>query len=260
MEMYSIAGINKLSYEEKRAILLPLIPEELFRRLSLPRNLIDPNGNDLFQIKGQTGEQDLELKIFHQFGFEDPVLYNHMTDTIHHQIHVLLYIMNDPHSPRFDTNIMPDGTRTKFGTSIRNKEAEARAMGAGLLPGQVRKGLNILSEAVSSFELFVQQLKHQTYFTDPLYYHNAIIFERYGFQYQVGRRKMENIHHRFMEDPKLIEKLDGSTFRKPEAQTSIFFRSWAIHDGILGEVFSNVTMYKHIGKKARVNTAPGIHW
>jgi hypothetical protein len=260
MEPYSIAGINKLSDHEKRSIFLPLIPPELFERFSLPADLIDQHGNNLFQIIGQPGGQGLELKIFHQHRFKDPILYSHLADTLNSQIHVLLYVMNDPDSPRFNTDVMPDGTKTDFGTSSRNKEAELASMRTGLLPGQIRKGLKLLSNAVESFEDFIARLQHNMYFIEPLYYHNAIIFERYGFKYQSGRRKMELIHHRFTTDQEIIKKLDGNTFRQPQARTSIFYRSWAIHDGILNEPFTNVTMYKVLDLKADITTAPGVHW
>jgi hypothetical protein len=168
--------------------------------------------------------------------------------------------MNDPYSPRFDVDRLPDGTKTEFGTKTRNIEAELRAMKAGLLPGQIRKGLTILSKAVESFEEFVTNLGHTMYFNEPLYYHNAIIFERYGFSYQKGRRRMEAIHKRFKEDQSIIRKLGENPFRQPQARDSIFYRSWAIHDGILGENFGDVTMYRTIGKKNTINTASNIKW
>ena len=133
-------------------------------------------------------------------------------------------------------------------------------MQAGLLPGQIRRGLSILEEAVISFERFIENLGHNMYYNQPLYYHNAIIFERYGFCYQAGRRRMQEIHRRFNEDDELIAKLGNSPFRRPEAQNSIFFRSWAIHDGILGEPFPDITMYKMIHRQNSTNTAPGIDW
>jgi len=89
-----------------------------------------------------------------------------------------------------------------------------------------------------------------------LFYHNAVIFERYGFRYQKGRRLMERIEQGFQAGGDLLPLLDGSTpFRQPEAANSIRLRSWAIHDGILGEPFTNVTMYKESGKHAGVSTA-----
>jgi hypothetical protein len=99
------------------------------------------------------------------------------------------------------------------------------------------------------------------YFVEPLYYHNAVIFERYGFAYQVGRRWMEAIHTGFQEGGELSQQLDGSNaFRSTRAMSSIRLRSWAIHDGILGEPFTKVTMYKQIGKSANLSTTPGCEW
>ncbi|MCE7921358.1 MAG: hypothetical protein DYG85_17950 [Chloroflexi bacterium CFX1] len=104
-------------------------------------------------------------------------------------------------------------------------------------------------------------LGHEMYFVEPLYYHNAVIFERYGFSYQMGKRLMESIHAGFQPGGDLSSQLDGSNaFRKSEAAGSIRKRSWAIHDGILGEPFTNVTMYKRVGKQAGVVTAPGCNW
>ena len=260
IQAQSIAGINNLPENEKREIFLHLVPKNIFDRFSLPYNLIDSNGNNLLHIQGKPGSESLELRLYHQAGFRDPILYCHMVDTLNGQIHVLLYIMNDPFSPRYNIDVLPDGTKTEFGTRKRNLEAEHQAMQAGLLPGQIRRGLNILSDAVDSFETFVKNLGHNMYFNEPLYYHNAIIFERYGFNYQSGKKRMETIHQRFLEDQDIIKLLGTSPFKRPEAQHSIFFRSWAIHDGILGEKFDGVTMYKIIDKKGELDTAPGIHW
>ena len=72
---------------------------------------------------------------------------------------------------------------------------------------------------------------------------------------------MQSYHQGFSEGGDLFPLLDGSTpFRSPEAANSIRLRSWAIHDGILGEPFTNVTMYKLIGKHSGVNTTPNCQW
>jgi hypothetical protein len=174
---------------------------------------------------------------------------------------VLLYILNDPTAPRFNVDKMPDGSPTKFGILQRNLGAERAAMEAGLSPGQVRKGLRFLQPATAAFEEFVTSLGHDMYFVEPLYYHNAVIFERYGFAYQMGKRQMESIQAGFQKGGELRQKLDGSNpFRTSNAANSIRLRSWAIHDGILGEPFTNVTMYKRVGKSANINTAHDIAW
>jgi acetoin utilization protein AcuC len=72
---------------------------------------------------------------------------------------------------------------------------------------------------------------------------------------------MERIEAGFSETGELHARLDGSTpFRRHEAEHSIRLRSWAIHDGILGEPFTNVTMYKRVTKSAEVNTCPSCQW
>ena len=174
---------------------------------------------------------------------------------------MLLYILNDPASPRFNVDKMPDGSPTQFGIRKRNIEAELAAMKAGLAPGQVRHGLRALRHATEAFEGFITSLGHTLYFVEPLYYHNAVIFERHGYSYQMGRRLMNEIQSGFEEGGALVEKLNGGNpFRSSNAARSIRLRSWAIHDGILGEPFTNVTMYKHVGVSANINSALGCKW
>ena len=156
---------------------------------------------------------------------------------------------------------MPDGSPTQFGIRRRNLEAETAALKEGLSPGQVRHGLRSLRQAMGAFEQFVSGLGHDLYFVEPLYYHNAVIFERYGFSYQMGRRFMNEIQAGFEEGGGLRQKLNESNpFRSSKATNSIRLRSWAIHDGVLGEPFTNVTMFKRVGKSANINTTPGCEW
>jgi len=256
----TIGGINRLPDNEKRALYTRYIPAELLRKFSIPP-LSSASGHNLLQFRFASGSSDVEMRLYHQLDFPDPILYAHLTDTLNGQIHVLLYILNDPESPRFDVDRMPDGTPTKFGTSQRNIEAEKNALEAGLAPGQIRRGLRLLRQAIGSFEEFARSLGHDIYFIEPLYYHNAIIFERYGFGYQMGKRLMDSIHAGFQTGGDLFAQLDSSSlFRRPEAADRIRKRSWAIHDGILGEPFTNVTMYKRVGEQAGLNTAPNCDW
>ncbi|MFU8771622.1 MAG: hypothetical protein ACNA8H_04280 [Anaerolineales bacterium] len=257
----TIAGINQLPYPEKREVYTRLIPSILLEHLNIDPSLKDADGNELIALKCSLSSPSVEMSLNHQIGFPDPVLYGHLADTLNGQIHVLLYILNDPDSPRFNVDRLPDGTPTKFGTHSRNIQAEVAAMKAGLAPGQIRRGLRMLSHAVEGFEIFIQSLQHNLYFVEPLYYHNAIIFERYGFAYQKGNRLMRRIQSGFSDGGEFLTQLDGSNpFRKLEAANSIRLRSWAIHDGILGEPFQNVTMYKQIGKSANVVTCPDCSW
>jgi len=258
MTASSIGGINKLPEPEKRAIYSRYIPQELIQHFDFP-NLTE--NKELLHFRFAEGSSDVEMMLYHQKDFPDPILYAHLADNLNGQIHVLLYILNDPQSPRYDVDKMPDGSPTRFGIRIRNIEAEKAALQANLSPGQVRMGLHFFREAMGAFEVFIASLGHDMYYAEPLHYHNAIIFERHGFSYQMGRRQMERINSGFQPGGDLREKLDDSNaFRTSNAGASIRLRSSAIHDGILGEPFTNVTMYKSVGKSSGVNTAPDCNW
>ncbi len=258
MQPSTIGGINTLPEDEKRAIYARSIPIELIQKFNLPDLT---NNKELLRFRFAEGSSDVEMRLYHQTDFPDPILYAHLTDTLMGQIHVLLYILNDPDLPRFEVDRMPDGSPTRFGTLQRNIAAEEAAMKYGLAPGQIRRGLRFLQPATTAFEEFITSLGHDMYYVEPLYYHNAVIFERYGFAYQVGKRKMESINAGFEAGGELGQKLDDAyPFRSSKAAHSIRLRSWAMHDGILGEPFTNVTMYKRIGKAANISTTPGCTW
>ena len=254
----TIGGINKLPEQQKREIYSRYIPQELIEKFQLGDLA---HNMDLLRFRFADGSSDVEMMLYHQMGFPDPILYAHLADNINGQIHILLYILNDPESPRFNVDRMPDGSATQFGIRKRNIEAELAAMRAGLAPGQIRRGLRALRQATGAFEQFITSLGRDHYFIEPLYYHNALIFERHGYNYQMGSRQMHEIQAGFEEGGVLREKLDGSSpFRSPEAAHSIRLRSWAIHDGIMGRPFTNVTMYKRVGVSANINSAPGCEW
>lgn len=258
---HTIFSINQLKPEEKRSIYQRVIPPSLLTRFGLSEDLIDPSGEDLLHLNCSNGSSVSEMALYHQAGFPDPLMYGQITDTINGQIHVLLYILNDPHSPRFDIDRTPDGEITRFGIHRRNLSAEIAAMEFGLAPGQIRRGLGIFSEAMEAFENFIESLGNELFFAEPLYYHNAVIFERYGFAYEKGRRLMERIQAGFEPGGDLRARLDGSTpFRSPQAADSIRLRSWALHDNLLDESFANVTMYKWVRKSAGLNTSGDCDW
>ena len=72
---------------------------------------------------------------------------------------------------------------------------------------------------------------------------------------------MNEIQAGFAEGGELQKHLDNANpFRSPTAAKSIRLRSWAIHDGVLGRPFTNVTMYKRVGVPAHINTAPDCDW
>jgi hypothetical protein len=159
--------------------------------------------------------------------------------------------MNDVRSQRYDVDRLPDGTKTNFGTNQRNLEAELAAFNAGLAPGQIYKGPHLFRESLRQFESFAACMNQELFFVEPLFYHVAIIFEKFNFHYQSGRRFMESIDAGFSPGGDLVDLLnDKQPFRSPAAADQIRLRSWAVHDNILGKPFSGVTMYKYIEEEA----------
>jgi len=260
--IHSIGGLNKLDDAGRFDYLRMLFPPTLLERYGIDAETFsDDEGHPLLRWIGSPGTNAIEVSLYHRHDALDPIVYFHLTDTIAQQLHVLLVILNDPESERFGVDRMPDGSKTHFGTFSRNLEAEVAAMQAGLAPGQIRRGLRAFREAMECFEAFVQRLGHDIYFVEPLAYHNAVIFERYGFAYQQGRRWMQSLNIRFAEGGDLRSRLDGSTpFRQPEFARTIRGRSWAIHDNVLGEPYTGVVMYKRVGQDADVSTFTGEEW
>lgn len=259
VRLYSLRQINELPVPSKEEIYRDLVPPGVLQQHGIdPETLRDAQGNRLVTFTCPEGSRVVEIDIRPELDFPDPLLYLELTDTRLNQIEVLLFVVNDPTAERFETDRDWRGERTKFGTRRRNIPEEVRAMKAGLAPGQVRRGLRLSRTLIPRFESFVSRLAHDYYLMEPLAYHNAILFERLGFNYVQGLRKMQWIHLSFQPGGPLHEALDGSTpFRQPEAWHTIRGRSWAIHDGVLGEPWSGIKMYKQVGKHAGVDTFPG---
>jgi len=189
------------------------------------------------------------------------MFYLNMADTFNNQLLVLLVVVNDPDAPRFNIDRDEDGNPTHLGTTTRNVPAEIDAMHAGLAPGQVRQGLRVFRQLVPVFEQFVTNLGHDLFFIEPMSYHNAIVFERYGFSYVRGFQEMQNINREFQPGGAFHMKLGGDNpFRPADAWQTVRGRSWAIHDGILGHPFTGFQMYKRIGHHAGVNSFPESRW
>jgi hypothetical protein len=258
IRLHSLHQINQLPIPVKEGFYRRLLPRGLLVAYGIdPETLADPQGECLVTFTCPQGRGIVEVDVRPEAGFPDPLLYLELADTRLNQIEVPLFVVNDPEGPRFETDRDWRGERTKFGTLERNIPAEIQAMEAGLAPGQVRRGLRQTRVLGPLFEDFVQCLGHDYYLMEPLAYHNAIIFERLGFSYVQGLRRMQWIHMAFQPGAELHTALDGSTpFLQPDAWRTVRGRSWAIHDGILGEPWHGIRMYKKIGSRAGVDTFP----
>lgn len=252
----SIRGINDLEQEIKEALYLSLIPESVLEQFG-----VTPDDRERLQIICPHDTRSLEIRLYHELGSVDPIFYLHMADTLNYQIVLLLLVVNDPESPRYNTDVDEQGLPTRFGTLRRNIPEEIRALEAGLSPGQVRRGLRISREAIPTFEQFISRTGHDMVIIEPLTYNNAIVYERYGFAYFQGMRRVKWIDEVLRPGGEFIDRFDDSNpFRKKDAWKSIRGRSWAIHDGILGEPFGEIRMYKRVGHHAGVNTFPDGAW
>ena len=257
----TIAGLNQLPADQKRDTYAKILPPELLKIFHIEENLRDQEGRDLFKLDCPPGASDAEISLYHHVEAIDPVLFGHITDTIHGKLHILLYGMNDVNSTRFDVDRLPDGTKTSFGTTERNLTAEENALKAGLAPGQIYRGPHLFKESLRQFESFAACMGQDLFFVEPLFYHVAIIFEKYNFHYQSGKNFLQRINNGFSEEGELIPRLDGSTpFRAPGAADKIRLRSWAVHDNILGEPFTNVTMYKYIDQDSTPCQEHPLSW
>lgn len=257
----SIREINSLSEAQKHAIYMQLLPDWLFSTYGIDKNNLSAEGHVVVKLRCPNGSRALEITAKRRVQDTDPLLYVNIADTFNNQLLVLLVVVNDLDSPRFDIDLDENGNKTQLGTSSRNLIAEEAAMKAGLAPGQIRKGLRSFKQSIPAFEEFVHQMGHDLFLIEPLAYHNAIVFERYGFSYIRGHQEMVRINKEFQPEGELYRKLsDKSVFRPENAWKTVRGRSWAIHDGILGHPFSGFQMYKRIGLNSNVNTFPDSSW
>ncbi len=256
----SIREINNLPDEEKRSIYAKLLPEWLFSKYGIAP-FHPGSSHNTIRLRCPPNSRALELVVKRDMTDLDAMLYLNMADTFNNQLLVLLVVVNDLDSPRFNIDVDEHGNSTHLGTTGRNLQAEEVAMKAGMAPGQIRKGLRVFKQTVPLFEDFVRNMGHDLFLIEPLAYHNAIIFERYGFSYMRGYQEMVRINREFQPGGELHQRLtEDRVFRRPDAWKSIRGRSWAIHDGILGHPFTGFQMYKRIGHHATIDTFPNAEW
>jgi hypothetical protein len=253
----TIHELNQLDTETKERVYAMLIPDQIF----------DTFGIDRRDFMNRDGERAVEFSVFERSLFaiievrehpedRDCIFSLEIEDTAFFKIDINFLIINDPHGPRFDTDLDETGRRTKFATVRRNIPEEIRAMEAGLAPGQVRRGLRLFKYFMPIASDFIAAMGQDMIIAEPLAYNNAIVFESYGFNYIRGKRKMQEINEGFQPGGKFFLRLDGSTpFRRPGAEKTVRGRSWAIQDGILGEPWKGIEMYRPL-KPADICTFP----
>jgi hypothetical protein len=260
MKYRSIYEVNHLPPEERVRIYTALIPPSLFTLFGIHRaTFLNRAGEKAIQFHTPESHGFVSIDVRQAPAERDSIFFLQLSDTpFMDNLELSFIVINDVRGERFQIDRDPEGRDTLFGTALRNIAEEERALRAGLSPGQVRPGLKLFRDFVPLLERFATRLSMSILTGEALFYHNAIHYERHGFGYLEGRKRMEEIDADFRPGGRLYDRLDGSTpFRRKGAESSARGRSWAIQDGILGEPWVSPRLFKPIGKRVGVNTFHG---
>jgi len=264
LPLFSIRDINALPQEKKEQIYAVLVPQLVFDTFGFDRRTLcapeaDGGCKNKIQFICPAGLGLLRIEVRHAKNDQDCLFFVEIADTPYAQIELSFCLINDPDAPRFDIDRDQFGRENSFGTVRRNIPEEIKAMKAGLSPNQVRCGLKTFKPFYESFERFVASLGVDIIVAEPLSYSNAVRYERYGFDYITGKQLMLWIDKEFQPGGILYRRLDGSTpFRQRGMEKTVRGRSWAIHDGILGQAWDDIKIYKTVGKHANINTLTNL--
>jgi hypothetical protein len=257
--------LNRLPDSVKQRVYRTLIPHSLLSRFDVdPITWQGPGGTICVKLEALEGSSGLTLSARSVFDPGDPFFTLQLSDNAMNGVDLTWIILSDPSGDRFDTDTTADGRPTRFGTTRRNLDAEARAMAAGLAPGQIRSGLRGSSEVFQQIDTFLVAQGHRSFTLEPLSYVSAWLFERRGFAYIAGHRLVKTIDEQFQPGGRLHAALDGSSpFRQPDQWQTVRGRAWAIQDGILeviGKRWDGLRMIKQLGRDAGVNTFPNAEY
>lgn len=255
----SIQEINALPREVTEALYVRLVPPDLLDRFGIdPRTLCRGDGIRLVRVTAPADKAWARVEVRAAPDDRDPALLVDIGTSPLAVPELAFVQITDPGRPRYAVDRDLDGRDTLLGTLSRNVDEELRAMRDGLAPGQVRPGLRLLGRVLESMEAFCRLIGQEFFLIEPLFYHSAILYERRGCGYLLGRELMDEISEGFGDGGALRSALDGSTpFRQPGAESSVRGRSWALHDGVSSLAWGGVKMFKVAGRRAGVDTFPG---
>ena len=258
--MISLGEINALPLVERDRCYLSLVPPAFCERFKIdPPAFTDPQGRPIAKVEAPRGEAWVRLSIKHRAEALDPSFFLKLDESRYGNLQITFIILNDPDGPRFGIDLDEDGNITELGARSRNRREEVSALRAGLTPGQIRPGLRMLAATLKRIEAFAARLGKPGLLLEAFFYHSALLYERHGFGYLAGQERMEAIHRDFLPGGDLDRRLTGGTpFRRPGAGANIRGRSWAIHDGILLQPWWPPVMFRPLGIRLGVCSAPGV--
>ena len=262
LDLGSLQDLNGLPAPLREGLYGRLIPAEVCARFGVDRATgLNGAGHRLLRIYAPSEQSWARVELRASRDDRDPLVLVDVEVGPFGVPELSFVQVTDPGSPRFGIDRGEDGQDTLFGTVTRNLAEERRAVAAGLAPGQVRTGLRLLGRVLDAMDDFCRLLGKELFLVEPLFYHSALLYERHGCDYLLGRDLMETIDSEFRPEARLHRALDGSTeFRQAGFDRTIRGRSWAIHDGVLGALdgvtWSGVKMYRRAGRPASVSTFP----
>ena len=261
----TIKAINSLPEHPKLRLYRTLIPLEVLADFDInPRTWKNPDKIPQVNLFANQGSGKVTISAWYGDDPHNEFFNLELSDNAFNCIDLNFLIANNPIRPKYSIDIDNQGRETHFGTVYRNFQEEAKAMQAGLAPGQIREGLRCSKIVLHHIETFLTMMAHHAFFLEPLTYVSAWLFERRGFAYVQGHKLMDTIHQEFQPGGKLHIALDGSTpFRQPDQWQTVRGRAWAIQDGILEAIdqkWDGLRMIKQIGRNAGVDTFPGAKY
>jgi hypothetical protein len=262
LDLASLQELNRLPAPLREGLYGRLIPTEVCARFGVdPSTGLNGAGHRLLRIFAPPEQSWARVELRASRDDRDPLVLVDVEVGPFGVPELSFVQVTDPEAPRFGIDRGEDGQDTLFGTVTRNLAEERRAVAAGLAPGQVRTGLRLLGRVLDAMEDFCRLFEKELFLVEPLFYHSALLYERHGCDYLLGRDLMQTIDSEFRPGGRLYRALDGSTeFRQAGFDRTIRGRSWAIHDGVLGALdgvtWGGVKMFRRAGHPARVSTFP----
>jgi hypothetical protein len=262
LELGSLQELNGLPAPLRDGLYGRLIPSEVCARFGVdPTTGLNAVGHHLLRVVAPSEQSWARIELRASRDDRDPLVLVDVEMGPFAVPELSFVQVTDPGAERFGIDRDEEGQDTLFGTVTRNLAEERRALVAGLAPGQVRRGLRLLGRVLDAMDDFCRLLGKELFLVEPLFYHSALLYERHGCDYFLGRELMEAIDGEFRRGGRLHRALDGSTaFREADFAWTIRGRSWAIHDGILGGLegtaWGGVKMYRRVGRPASVATFP----
>ena len=184
----SIQEINQLPREMAEGLYARLVPDDLLTRFAIdPQTLKGPEGTRLVRITAPADKPWARVEVRSSTEDRDPALLVDVEMSVPSVPSLAFVQITNPRAARYGIDRDHEGRDTLFGTVSRNVDEEIRARSDGLAPGQVRRGLTMLPKVLEAMDGFCRLMGTELYLIEPLFYHSAILYERHGCGYLLGR-------------------------------------------------------------------------